>query len=153
MTTTPTDLPPLPLADIMLLHPSSWGTHKDMVSGHSADQLQAYARQAVERDRERAAVPDPIPELEHENRLLRERNERLEKEAEWVPVSERLPPPFEEVLVHPRPTDYCCEASVNTQGAWSYAEHEQHFGQHSHTCRVTHWKLMPAAPSFTKEGA
>jgi hypothetical protein len=71
----------------------------------------------------------------------------------WISVEERLPKPFEDVLVHPRPTDYCCEAQVNTQGQWSYGEYELNFGEHRHKCLVTHWQPQPAPPiAAQKEG-
>ena len=66
--------------------------------------------------------------------------------AGWVSVDERLPQPFTPVLIHPRPTDYCCEGEVNTQRQWSYGEYETGFGHHQIKCKVTHWQPMPAPP-------
>lgn len=63
--------------------------------------------------------------------------------AGWVSVADRLPPPFENVVVHPRPTEYCCEAQVNTQGAWQYHEYEHNFGVNHFKCEVTHWWSSP----------
>ena len=75
-------------------------------------------------------------------------------DARWVSAKDRLPDPFCEVLVHPRPTDYCCEGSVNTQGEWSYGEYEHHFGHNSIKCNVTHWMPLPTPPVAiaTKQG-
>ena len=67
-------------------------------------------------------------------------------DARWVSAKDRLPDPFCEVLIHPRPTDYCCEGSVNTQGEWSYGEYEHHFGHNSIKCNVTHWMPLPTPP-------
>ena len=64
----------------------------------------------------------------------------------WISVDERLPQPFTPVLIHPRPTDYCCEGEVNTQRQWSYGEYETGFGHHQIKCKVTHWQPMPAPP-------
>ena len=69
----------------------------------------------------------------------------------WISVDDELPHPFEEVIVHPRPTDYCCEASVDTKGAWRYSEYERHIGQESHACTVTHWLRVPLPPSTNGE--
>lgn len=66
--------------------------------------------------------------------------------AGWISVDERLPQPFTPVLIHPRPTDYCCEGEVNTQRQWSYGEYETGFGHHQIKCKVTHWQPMPAPP-------
>jgi hypothetical protein len=63
----------------------------------------------------------------------------------WVSVEERLPCPFKEVLVHPRPSDYCNEARVDTKGEWRYSEYDSH-GDQTYKCRVTHWMPLPAAP-------
>ena len=72
-----------------------------------------------------------------------------EPASPWVSVAERLPPAHTDVMIYPRPTDYCCEAAVNTNGCWSYSEYESNWGQHRVPCRVTHWMPFPAAP--TKE--
>lgn len=79
----------------------------------------------------------------------------LALDARWVSAKDRLPDPFCEVLIHPRPTDYCCEGSVNTQGEWSYGEYEHHFGHNSIKCNVTHWMPTPAPPVAiaAKQGA
>lgn len=61
---------------------------------------------------------------------------------QWLSVADRLPDPFCEVIVYPRPSDYCCEASVDTQGQWSYSEYETSFGVNHCKCKVTHWKPM-----------
>lgn len=78
-------------------------------------------------------------------RLTVENLEGVNK-ASWISVAESLPPPFEEVIIYPRPSDYCCEGHVNTQGQWSYSEYETGFGHHSIKCEVTHWMAMPASP-------
>lgn len=64
--------------------------------------------------------------------------------AGWISVKDRLPPPFEEVWVHPRPSDYCCEACVDTAGNWKYSEYETNFGVNHIKCEVEYW--MPAPP-------
>ncbi len=61
---------------------------------------------------------------------------------QWVSVADRLPDPFCEVIVYPRPSDYCCEASVDTHGQWNYIEYETGFGANYCECKVTHWKPM-----------
>ena len=66
--------------------------------------------------------------------------------AGWISVDERLPQPFTTVLIHPRPTGYCCEGEVNTQRQWSYGEYETGFGHHQIKCKVTHWQPLPAPP-------
>ncbi|UCV00253.1 hypothetical protein [Acidovorax radicis] len=66
--------------------------------------------------------------------------------AGWVSVKDRLPPPFDEVWVHPRPSDYCCEASVDTVGNWKYSEYETNFGVNHIKCTVEYWMQPPALP-------
>lgn len=71
--------------------------------------------------------------------------------AGWVSVKDRLPPPYTEVLIYPRPTAYCCEGEVDTQGQWDYDEYETGFGNHHIKCNVTHWMPLPPAPSTEGE--
>lgn len=71
--------------------------------------------------------------------------------AGWISVDERLPQPFTTVLIHPRPTDYCCEGEVNTQRQWSYGEYETGFGHHQIKCKVTHWQPLPTPPLTASE--
>lgn len=69
--------------------------------------------------------------------------------AGWVSVDDRLPEPWTEVLVYPRPSDYCCEAQMGRAGCetyWEYSEYEAGFGDVKHRCNVTHWMPLPAAP-------
>ena len=68
----------------------------------------------------------------------------------WVSVEERLPPPFEVMIVHPPPDDYCCEAFCDMDGNWKWAEYEHNFGVNHRPCTVTHWKTNP--PPTSAEG-
>ena len=72
-------------------------------------------------------------------------------EQGWISVDERLPKPFEDVLIYPRPTDYCCEGQVDCKGQWSYAEYVPHFGQETHRIRPTHWAPIPPPPIEPRE--
>lgn len=65
----------------------------------------------------------------------------------WISVDERLPPPFEEVVVYPRPDDYCCEAFCDTAGNWRWAEYEHDFGVHHRECQVEYWLMLPEVPA------
>lgn len=65
----------------------------------------------------------------------------------WISVEERLPPPFEEVVVYPRPDDYCCEAFSDTAGKWKWAEYEHNFGVHHRECQVEYWLMLPEVPA------
>ena len=65
----------------------------------------------------------------------------------WISVEDRLPKLYTEVLIHPRPTAYCCEGEVDTQGRWSYGEYETGFGHHQIACEVTHWMPLPPPPT------
>lgn len=67
-------------------------------------------------------------------------------QAGWIPVSERLPEPFTDVIVHPRPTDYCCEAQVDRRGEWSYGVYEHYNGHVNYPVHVTHWMPLPQPP-------
>ncbi|MDR2331905.1 MAG: DUF551 domain-containing protein [Burkholderiaceae bacterium] len=66
--------------------------------------------------------------------------------ARWFPVSERLPEPFTDVIVWPRPTDYCCEAQVDKRGEWSYGVYEHYNGHVNYQAHVTHWMPLPQPP-------
>lgn len=70
----------------------------------------------------------------------------------WISVEDRLPTPWEDVLIYPRPTDYCCEGQVDHKGKWSYAEYVTHFGQETHRIQPTHWAPMPAPPEQGGKG-
>ena len=65
----------------------------------------------------------------------------------WISVEDRLPKLYTEVLIHPRPTAYCCEGEVDTQGRWSCGEYETGFGHHQIACEVTHWMPLPPPPT------
>lgn len=65
----------------------------------------------------------------------------------WISVEKRLPPPFEEVVVYPRPDDYCCEAFCDTAGNWKWAEYEHNFGVHHRECQVEYWLMLPEVPA------
>jgi len=65
----------------------------------------------------------------------------------WISVDERLPQPFKEVVVYPRPDDYCCEAFCDMAGNWTRAEYEQNFGVHHRECRVEYWLMLPEVPA------
>ena len=84
--------------------------------------------------------------LAERDRLLVTHPSPPEGMAGWISVDERLPQPFTTVLIHPRPTGYCCEGEVNTQRQWSYGEYETGFGHHQIKCKVTHWQPLPAPP-------
>ena len=85
--------------------------------------------------RDRAALAAPADHSADVGKLV----------SQWVSVDERLPARYEDVLVNPRPTDYCCEAQVGVDGQWEYAEYGA-WGVERIKCTVTHWQLMPAAP-------
>lgn len=61
----------------------------------------------------------------------------------WVSVEQQVPDMYEDVLVHPRPTDYCCEAHL-TRSGWQYSSYEQYNGHVTSPCTVTHWKRLGA---------
>lgn len=69
--------------------------------------------------------------------------------GKWVAVADEVPGrTYEEVIVHPRPTDYCCEAHHDGKGNWFYGEYEPNFGHVTHKCQVTHWlKGVPPSPN------
>lgn len=69
---------------------------------------------------------------------------QAQQESRWISVDERLPEKFVDVLVHPRPTDYCCEAALH-KDAWYWAEYESNFGEKRVKCKVTHWMPLPPA--------
>ncbi|HCT5652342.1 TPA: DUF550 domain-containing protein [Escherichia coli] len=56
----------------------------------------------------------------------------------WVPVSERMPEPYEYVLVTDG-FDGCEVMRVNTDGYWGPAKS-------LYPCSITHWMPLPAAP-------
>lgn len=65
------------------------------------------------------------------------------RDPRWIPVTERLPKPFESVLLYmpneaPLPTVH--EGYVDREGDWHRLSV---FGA---ACRVTHWMPMPSAP-------
>lgn len=70
----------------------------------------------------------------------------------WVSVNERLPKPWEDVLIYPRPTDYCCEGHVDHKGQWFYGEYVQHVGHENHRINPTHWSPMPPPPEQGSKG-
>lgn len=65
----------------------------------------------------------------------------------WISVDERLPQPFKEVVVSPRPDDYCCEAFCDMAGNWKWAEYEHNFGVHHRECHVEYWLMLPEVPA------
>ena len=70
----------------------------------------------------------------------------------WISVDERLPKPWEDVLIYPRPTDYCCEGQVDHKGQWSYSEYEMNFGDVKHKIKPTHWMPLPPPPAAALVG-
>ena len=66
--------------------------------------------------------------------------------AGWIAVSERLPKPWDAVMVHPRPNDYVNEAYLNHKGVWMYSEYVTDFGDQAYPCVVTHWMPLPPPP-------
>lgn len=74
-------------------------------------------------------------------------------ESRWISVNERLPEPWTDVLVHPRPTDYICEAQLVRAGAgywFEYFEYERNNGIVKTECNVTYWMPLPPAPEGGK---
>ena len=73
----------------------------------------------------------------------------------WISVKERLPQPFKEVVVYPRPDDYCCEVFCDMAGNWKWAEYEHNFGVHHRECQVEYWLMLPEvpAPATTSAGS
>lgn len=70
----------------------------------------------------------------------------------WIAVSERLPSPWDTVMVYPRPNDYVNEAYLNQKGVWMYSEYVSNFGDQAYPCGVTHWQPLPPAPADALEG-
>jgi hypothetical protein len=66
--------------------------------------------------------------------------------AGWIAVTERLPKPWDAVMVHPRPNDYVNEAYLNHKGVWMYSEYVSNFGDQAYPCAVTHWMPLPPPP-------
>ena len=64
----------------------------------------------------------------------------------WISVDERLPKPWDDVLIFPRPTDYCCEGHVDHKGQWYYGEYGQNGGHENHRIKPTHWRPLPHPP-------
>lgn len=73
------------------------------------------------------------------------RQSQAQQESQWISVEERLPEKFVDVLVHPRPTDYICEAAW-LGDAWYWSDYELNFGVITNKCVVTHWMPLPPAP-------
>ncbi len=65
--------------------------------------------------------------------------------SEWISVKDRLPKPFEFVVVHPRPSDYNMEGCVDMGGKWSTTEYERE-GEISFGITVRYWYEIPKAP-------
>ena len=90
----------------------------------------------------------------HREEMLKDRvalaieNERLKAElaARWIPVSERLPKAYDEVMVWPYPSNNSMTADINTIGTWRSGEYESGFGWTENVCYPTHWMPRPAAP-------
>ena len=65
----------------------------------------------------------------------------------WISVKDKLPSPYDDVLVYPRPTDYCCEAHYcHVAQDWYYNEYESYQGNVQYKCTVTHWMYLPEDP-------
>jgi hypothetical protein len=70
------------------------------------------------------------------------------KQERWISVEARLPKKYENVLVHPSPTEYCLEAHWDGK-SWVYGHYETHNGHVYETLRdgfVTHWMPLPLPP-------
>lgn len=63
----------------------------------------------------------------------------------WISVLDQLPPKWDEVLVHPRPHEYCCEAHFTGSG-WAYGDYEMYNGHVTYPVHVTHWMPFPKDP-------
>lgn len=74
------------------------------------------------------------------------RQSQAQQESQWISVEERLPEKFVDVLVHPRPTDYICEAAW-LGDAWYWSDYELNFGVITNKCVVTHWMPLPKNPT------
>lgn len=71
------------------------------------------------------------------------------KQESWISVEDRLPEPWTDVLVYPRPTNYVCEAQMGRSGCsifWQYTEYEIGYGQVKLYANVTHWMPLPPPP-------
>lgn len=71
--------------------------------------------------------------------------------SEWISVDESVPEnTYEDVIVFPRPTDYCVEAHHNGKGQWFYGEYVGGVGHETYPCKVTHWMPLPPPPTLNK---
>ena len=71
---------------------------------------------------------------------------------QWILCSEKMPQPYEYVLVYPSPTNYLDGATVDNKGDFYYSEYERGFGVIQTKCEVTHWMPMPKPP-ITEEAS
>ena len=72
-----------------------------------------------------------------------------EQDAAWIGVEERMPEPYEDVLVWPYPSDYCLTAQWWKQkGKWQYGDYITGYGHEWVEARgITHWMPLPSAPA------
>lgn len=85
------------------------------------------------------------PEVDEKINALRPLSTQPQQ-AGWISVNNRLPKPWEDVLIHPRPTDYCCEGHVDHKGQWFYGEYVEHCGHENRPIKPTHWMPLPPVP-------
>lgn len=72
----------------------------------------------------------------------------ISQPAGWIAVTERLPKPYDEVMVWPIPSNNSRTADINTIGVWRYGEYESGFGWNESVCQVTHWMPLPPPPAI-----
>jgi hypothetical protein len=71
----------------------------------------------------------------------------------WIPVSERLPPDWQEVMIWPRSNDESVTTALirntksNPANRWMYASDIPHHGIEWYDCNPTHWQPLPSAPT------
>ena len=67
--------------------------------------------------------------------------------AGWISVDERLPKPWDEVMVWPYPSAYCITAAYSKVKGWIYTVLETGHGGEDYACNVSHWMPVPDGPN------
>ena len=84
---------------------------------------------------------------------LEAKNAKLREANRWIPVTERLPEPYTEVYIWPRPdfgvthhTGYLSRRKGDKEFRWFNNTYETNYGVEENTVRVTHWMPLPDPP-------